>query len=209
MNITEIIKPIRLLSGSHADTGATGQGCIMNVIAYLNGESQITDQSECVCPSIRPIAIRLNDMATDAQRGELLSFIERAMGSVTTDREVMMTRLNHVVVFANKQAKHAAEYAESAKSAEDAAKSAEYAEYAAEYAKYAAKSAKYAAKYAKDAAKDAAKSAKYAAKDAAEFQKQQFADGLALMDAICPPAEAPSAVVVDRARELVRIGAEA
>ena len=32
------IEPIRLLAGSHADTGTTGKGCFMNVVAYLNGE---------------------------------------------------------------------------------------------------------------------------------------------------------------------------
>lgn len=41
------IKPIRLLKGSYADTKTTGQGCFMNVVAYLNGESQITDSSPC------------------------------------------------------------------------------------------------------------------------------------------------------------------
>ena len=55
--ITEIIKPIKLLSGTHNDTAQTGQGCFMNVIAYLNGEPQITDQSDCVCYVVRPIAI--------------------------------------------------------------------------------------------------------------------------------------------------------
>ena len=30
------IEPIKLLSGSHANTAKTGSGCFMNVIAYLN-----------------------------------------------------------------------------------------------------------------------------------------------------------------------------
>ena len=54
------IKPIKLLKGSHADTGSTGQGCFMNVAAYLNGDDQITDSSPCVCVTIRPIVIFLN-----------------------------------------------------------------------------------------------------------------------------------------------------
>ena len=29
------IEPIKLLQGSHAETGKTGMGCFMNVIAYL------------------------------------------------------------------------------------------------------------------------------------------------------------------------------
>ena len=52
-SITEIIAPIKLLAGTHEDTAKTGSGCFMNVIAYLNGEPQITDQSPCVCVTVR------------------------------------------------------------------------------------------------------------------------------------------------------------
>ena len=62
------IAPIKLLAGSHSDTGETGVGCFMNVIAYLNGEPQITDQSECVCFTVRPMAIFLNGLANNEQR---------------------------------------------------------------------------------------------------------------------------------------------
>jgi hypothetical protein len=86
------IEPIRLLSGSHADTGTTGQGCFMNVVAYLNGEPQITDQSPCVCVYVRPLAIRLNDCASDEQRQRMLPFVLRAMGSATEDKAVMHSR---------------------------------------------------------------------------------------------------------------------
>ena len=86
------ILPIKLLSGSHKDTGTTGQGCFMNVVAYLNGESQITDQSACVCPLIRPMAIVLNDRSTDEQRQQLLPFVLRAMGSATNDKTVRDAR---------------------------------------------------------------------------------------------------------------------
>jgi hypothetical protein len=92
MSITEIIAPIQLLKGTHENTAQTGQGCFMNVIAYLNGEPQITDQSPCVCVTVRPLAIKLNDAATDEQRKELIPFIERAMGSATKDRKVLEAR---------------------------------------------------------------------------------------------------------------------
>ena len=127
------IEPIKLLSGSHADTGTTGQGCFMNVIAYLNGEEQITDQSTCVCVTIRPIAIFLNDFGNDEQRQRLLPFVIRAMGSATDDRVEMNRRLAAVVKYAEFNARLAAE------SAESAAKSAKYAEYAAKSAEYAAR----------------------------------------------------------------------
>ena len=86
------IEPIKLLSGSHADTAQTGHGCFMNVIAYLNGEPQITDQSPCVCVYVRPLAIRLNDCGTGEQRQRLLPFVMRAMGSATEDKAVMASR---------------------------------------------------------------------------------------------------------------------
>jgi hypothetical protein len=79
------IQPITLLKGSHDNTAATGQGCFMNVIAYLNGESQITDHSPCVCEVVRPIVIQLNDATGEERRQRLLPFIERAMGSATAD----------------------------------------------------------------------------------------------------------------------------
>lgn len=40
------IMPIALLKGSHDDTAKTGQGCFMNVIAYLNGETLVSLQAE-------------------------------------------------------------------------------------------------------------------------------------------------------------------
>ena len=101
MSITEIIKPIKLLSGSHSSTGETGQGCFMNVIAYLNGEPQITDQSPCVCAAIRPIAIAFNDFLNNDDRAVMLPYIERAMGSATTDMAEMSRRAWLAVDLAN------------------------------------------------------------------------------------------------------------
>ncbi len=92
MNILDIIKPIKLLAGSHADTGQTGQGCFLNVIAYLNGDAQITDQSPCVCVTVRRMAIALNDQGNDEQRQRLLPFVMRAMGSATEDKAVLEAR---------------------------------------------------------------------------------------------------------------------
>lgn len=97
--ILDIIKPIKLLAGSHANTGETGQGCVMNVIAYLNGEAQITDNSTCVCPSMRKLLIYANDLMVPKGDGHLLlPLIERAMGSATNGD--IKYRLNLVVDFA-------------------------------------------------------------------------------------------------------------
>jgi hypothetical protein len=174
-----MIEPIKLLAGSHADTAETGSGCFMNVIAYLNGEAQITDQSECVCYVMRPLAIYANDLFGDKDRQKLLPFILRALGSRTYDKAVITERLRHVVAFAEKQGQYAAEYAEYAEyakyAAESAAEYAKYAKYAAEsaaeYAKYTAEYAKYAKYAAKSAAECAAKYAEYAAESAAEYAK--------------------------------------
>lgn len=76
------IQPIRLLKGSHADTASTGSGSFMNVISYLNGEPQITDESPCVAPILRSIYVRINDFfASNGWAQDLIPFIPRAMGS--------------------------------------------------------------------------------------------------------------------------------
>lgn len=101
MDLLDTIQPIKLLGRSHADTATTGHGCFMNVVAYLNGDPVMTDESPCVCVTVRPIAIQLNDMATDAQRQRLLPFVMRAMGSATEDRAEMLRRAWLAVDFAN------------------------------------------------------------------------------------------------------------
>ena len=90
------IAPIKLLSGHHEDTATTGSGCFMNVIAYLNGEAQITDKSPCVCITVIPLAIGLNDLGNDEQRQRLLPFVLRAMGSSTEDENIVRSRLDRL-----------------------------------------------------------------------------------------------------------------
>ena len=77
--ISEIIKPIQLKFGTHADVATTGQGCFKNVLAYLNGERQL-----------------------------LIPFIERAMGSKTTDKDEVNRRIKLVVEFSNEYAQYTA-----------------------------------------------------------------------------------------------------
>ncbi len=183
--IEDIIKPIKLLKGSHADTGDTGQGCFMNVAAYLNGDAVITDESPCVCATIKPLAIWLNDYLKDDERHVMIPFIERALGSATDDKDEMERRVNLVAQFAQNCASHAAKYAKSA-------------QYAAHYAaKYAESTAKYAAQYA----------AKYAAKCAESAESvinrtQLIALTLDFLDEALPPSQEPSGITIARAREL-------
>jgi hypothetical protein len=173
--LLDAFKPLRLLSGPHADTGTTGQGCFMNVIAYLNGEAQITDQSTCVCVVVRPIAIWINDYLMDSERDILLPYIGRAMGSATRDQKELFRRATRAAGMAEEMrdiadadvtaAAYAADAAKAAAEAANAAKTAEAAkasDYAAVASTHAAKASTYAAKasdYAADASTCAAETA--------------------------------------------------
>ena len=176
------IEPIKLLKRSHPNTGETGQGCFMNVIAYLNGESQITDDSPCVCPTIRPIAIFLNDFANDEQRQRLLPYVLRAMGTRANDVDVVQNRLTAIVEYAEFSARLAAKYA-----AESATESAESAEYAAESAaKYAAESAEYAGY-------------------AAAMREAIFQAGLDYLEKVCNPPQEVNQEIIVRANKLLAL----
>jgi hypothetical protein len=179
-SITEIIKPIQLKRGTHADTAKTGSGCFMNVIGYLNGEAQITDQSTCVCPSIRPMAIYINDLATDEEREQLLPFIERAMSSATTDHAEIIQRVNLVVEFSN-----------------------EMAQWASKYAQWASKYAQWASKYAQWASKCAQSASEYAPK--ANMRALIFQRGVKLLDDMCPKLVTHDPVFTQRAIALAQI----
>lgn len=100
MSILDTIKPIKLLRGSHSDTGVTGSGCMMNVISYLQGDSVITDDPDGVDPIIRLVCIRINDLMFDAERQRLHELIFRAMKSETQERRIIERReriMNRVV----------------------------------------------------------------------------------------------------------------
>jgi hypothetical protein len=196
------IEQIKLLRGSHPDTGTTGQGCVMNVIAYLNGEPQITDQSPCVCFVVRPILIWLNDALLDTERHRLIPYIEPAMGSRSNDPAVFVPRAQAVARFAAICAKWAA----SAKWAEWTA-SVEWAK----WAKSAAKWAEWAAKWA-GSAESAAMSARAAAESVTRVAERLgvradvIKAAFAFLDEALPAApETQPAVVLARAQKLLEL----
>ncbi len=182
-DLPPFIQPIKLLAGSHPDTGTTGQGCFMNVVAYLNGEAQITDQSPCVCVSVRPLAIVLNDLGTNAQRQRLLPFVLRAIGSATEDRSVLDRRVDRL-------RQYGAECTAAIKShcGPDA-----YDAYANAYA--------YASAYANAYANAKA----YANANAYALRAELFEAGVRFLDDVLPPLDAPSGVVMERAARLCEL----
>ena len=93
MNITDVIKPIRLLLGSHADTAQTGSGCFMNVASYLNGDEKITDRPTCVDSAVRIMMININDSLGTDDRQRLLPFVHRAMRTAGSDKETVKNRI--------------------------------------------------------------------------------------------------------------------
>jgi hypothetical protein len=211
------IQPIKLLGGSHSTTAQTGSGCFMNVISYLNGESQITDRSPCVCTTIRRIAIWLNDYANDEQRQRLLPFVLRAMGTATTDIETLKNRTKLVVAFAEDMAE-IAKKAASVISASATRFNSEATIYISEIALKSAKDSKYYAKYAYKSVHNAVLSASHAVTTvtagevllspdfsstcASQLKEEIFERGLALMEAICPPLSEPDNVIIERAKRL-------
>ncbi len=190
--ITELIQPIRLLSGSHADTGHTGLGCFMNVIAYLNGEPQITDKSPCVCVTVKPIAIWLNDYMTDQERLSLIPYIERAMGSATTDQAELSRRALRAVKMAEEMSDLAAASAASAAWAERAERAASAASAAWAASAASAASAAWAA--------SAASAASYQ-----KIHKQIIESALRYLDDVLPKAPVCDVTVVERARQLMEL----
>lgn len=92
-SITDLIKPIKLLQGSHPDTAQTGSGCFMNTISYLNGDEKITDRPACVDPAVRVMMININDSLTMADRQRLLPFVHRAMRTTGSDKATTEDRI--------------------------------------------------------------------------------------------------------------------
>ena len=209
--LLDVVRPIKLLSGSHADTGKTGQGCFMNVIAYLNGEPQITDQSACVCVVVRPIAIWINDYLVDSERHILLPYIERAMGSATCDQEELFRRAGRAVkmaeeirdiAYADVTAAYAADAASAAETAAKATTIAKASIYAAKASIYAAKASTYAAK-----ASDYAAEASTSAVDTAyATARESIIDScLRFLDDCLPKVETARQETIERAKSVALV----
>lgn len=185
-NLLEVIRPISLLSGSHPDTAQTGSGCFMNVIAYLNGEPQITDRSPCVCLSIRSVAIWLNDFLQDGERNRLLPYVQRAMGTATDDDQVRLHRLEILVTLISDLV-----------AVSDSKRSARIALLTRE-ALSRSSACTQRLEYFADLATRAAAAAQRGVSRTSLVNRL-----LAFMEQICPPADAPSRILIERANKLL------
>ena len=158
----------------------------MNVVSYLNGESQITDESPCVCVTVRPLAIKLNDLGTDEQRQRLLPFVLRAMGSATRDLKVLDARVARL----RKYGEECAELMRNVYADADADAYADVYAYAYAYAAASAYANAYANAYA------------YSYANAYAVRASLFDAGLRYLDDVLPPAEPANEVVIQRINTL-------
>jgi hypothetical protein len=194
------IEPIKLLSGSHADTAQTGSGCFMNVIAYLNGEPQITDESPCVCRAIRRPAIWINDFLNDSERHLLLQFVQRAMGTATDDEKVLRQRIRLLIEYIRDVAGLAHDFAPDSDASRSAASSRLLAEMAAKHSRIYWTQADYFGELATDAASAAGDASKNAVERKALVERT-----LAYLESVCPAADAPSRALIERANRLLEL----
>jgi hypothetical protein len=194
------IEPIKLLSGSHADTAQTGSGCFMNVIAYLNGEPQITDESPCVCRSIRRPVIWINDYLEDSERHLLVPFVQRAMGTATDNEAVLRQRVGVLLDFIRDLASLAKQFTPNGSAASNAALSQQLAEMAARHSKALGKTVEVLGQLAANTAGSAANAS------GGPVDRKALVDRtLAFMDSVCPSADAPSRVLIERANRLLEL----
>ena len=174
----------------------------MNVVSYLNGESQITDESPCVCVTVRPLVIKLNDLGTDEQRQRLLPFVLRAMGSAMRDSKVLDARVARL----RKYGEECAELMRNAFVDASASASASADAYvsASTYADADADAYAYVYAYAYAYASADAYASAYADADAdaSAVRASLFDAGLRCLDDVLPPAEPANEVVIQRLNTL-------
>lgn len=103
IDLDRITHPLRLAAGSHQR--GSGKGCAMNVISYINGDTQITDFPDC---SARPLA-RMVQSLNDLLAGPdgflspensviVLDLGWRTVGTAATPRHVIWRWLADILV---------------------------------------------------------------------------------------------------------------
>lgn len=91
------IPAIVLNQGSSEDIERTGHGCIMNVIAYLQGEP-ITDRPQGVDDAFRTLAIYCNDhLAFGPRQALLMPLVSRLMNTKTDSWHELAMRMERLL----------------------------------------------------------------------------------------------------------------
>lgn len=101
-NVLELIAPIKLTRGPREDCAKTGEGCFLNVVAYLQGEEEPGTSPEGLCPITISATSYFNDILEDYQRHKLLPYIFRVMKSNTCKKEDYVDRLLLMAKFLDK-----------------------------------------------------------------------------------------------------------
>lgn len=76
-NIPDVFPLLRKGTGETPEDG----GCLVQVAGYLNDGVSWTDETPCVHPVLRYIAIWANDDSPDSERQSLLSLVPRLIGT--------------------------------------------------------------------------------------------------------------------------------
>jgi hypothetical protein len=165
-------------------------GCILQVCDFLD-RGAWTDETPCVHPALRKIAIAVNDGTDDAGRRELYRLVPRLMGTNDGEKRTSVglavwcaRRVLHLVRPQDRAVCEAAIVASEDWLAGTGTAAANAAAYAAAYAAYAAAYAAYAAAYAAYAANAAAYAAANAAAYAANAAKRELRFGVADLTAM-------------------------
>lgn len=66
LDLERITHPLRLAKGSHS--AGSGQGCVMNVVSWLQGDKTITDYPSCVVKPLAALMQSLNDTLATQKR---------------------------------------------------------------------------------------------------------------------------------------------
>ena len=69
LDLDRITHPLRLARGSHQP--GSGKGCAMNVISYINGDTEITDYPACSAAPLSRLVQMVNDTLADPDDGLL------------------------------------------------------------------------------------------------------------------------------------------
>jgi hypothetical protein len=87
-------RPAKLRHGAGNGNPADGL-CLMQMVHWFSGSSHVSDKPACASPALCAVGIRLNDMATGAQRETLWPLVWQLLDS--RDPSAEQARAEHIV----------------------------------------------------------------------------------------------------------------